>query len=109
MTGTIGTYEKLPVRVKAAKLGRDLSMFEAKAWINSQRGRGEPPIATTVHDPGNRDFALEINTLEGKMLARLGDYVIRGVKGEFYPCKSDIFEATYREVFEATYREVKGT
>jgi hypothetical protein len=36
-----------------------------------------------------------IRTLEGEMRAEVGDWIIRGVKGEFYPCKPDIFEATY--------------
>lgn len=39
-----------------------------------------------------------INTIEGKMKAEIGDYVIKGVKGELYPCKPDIFELTYEEV-----------
>lgn len=38
-----------------------------------------------------------INTLEGKMLVSNGDFVIKGVKGEFYPCKPDIFWQTYEE------------
>lgn len=38
---------------------------------------------------------LKIFTLEGSHMATVGDYIIRGVKGEFYPCKPDIFEATY--------------
>ena len=38
---------------------------------------------------------LFIDTLEGQMTAQIGDYIICGVKGEFYPCKPDIFEATY--------------
>ena len=38
---------------------------------------------------------LMIETLEGNMLASPGDWIIKGVKGEFYPCKSDIFEMTY--------------
>lgn len=38
---------------------------------------------------------LKIYTLEGKMLANVGDWIIRGVKGEYYPCKPDIFDATY--------------
>jgi len=41
-----------------------------------------------------------INTLEGEVGAREGDWVIKGVKGEFYPCKPDIFEATYEPVKE---------
>ncbi len=39
-----------------------------------------------------------IETLEGTMRAELGDWIIKGVKGEFYPCKPDIFEATYEPV-----------
>lgn len=41
---------------------------------------------------------IEIDTLEGTMLARPGDWIIKGVKGEFYPCKPDIFAATYEAV-----------
>jgi hypothetical protein len=38
-----------------------------------------------------------IDTLEGQMRASVGDYIIQGVNGEFYPCKSDIFKKTYEE------------
>ena len=41
---------------------------------------------------------LKIQTLEGTMTAELGDWIIKGVKGEFYPCKPDIFEAIYESV-----------
>lgn len=41
---------------------------------------------------------LVIKTLEGEHLANIGDYIIRGVRGEFYPCKPDIFKETYEEV-----------
>jgi len=41
---------------------------------------------------------LQINTLEGWMTAIVGDWIIKGIKGEFYPCKPDIFEATYEVV-----------
>lgn len=41
---------------------------------------------------------LLIRTLEGDMRAHIGDWIIKGVQGEFYPCKPDIFEATYEEV-----------
>lgn len=40
-------------------------------------------------------YALIIPTLEGDMIANRGDWIIKGVKGEFYPCKPDIFAATY--------------
>ena len=38
---------------------------------------------------------IAIPTLEGRMIGKVGDYIIKGVKGEFYPCKPDIFEDTY--------------
>lgn len=41
---------------------------------------------------------IDIPTLEGTMTGRPGDWIIRGVQGEFYPCKPDIFEATYELV-----------
>jgi hypothetical protein len=44
-----------------------------------------------------RTNTLRISTLEGEMIAQPGDWIIRGVKGEFYPCKPDIFDATYEK------------
>jgi hypothetical protein len=46
------------------------------------------------------DYVLKIKTLEGNMAVSYGDYIIKGIKGEFYPCKPDIFEATYEAVEE---------
>jgi len=56
--------------------------------------------------PG-RDF--KIRTLEGDMLASVGDWIIKGVNGEFYPCKPDIFEKTYEAVGEGEYAEKKSS
>jgi len=42
-----------------------------------------------------RDGSMELDTLEGSMLASPGDWIIKGIQGEFYPCKPDIFEKTY--------------
>lgn len=47
------------------------------------------------------DLNIVISTLEGDMVAQKGDYIIKGVQGEFYPCKPDIFNATYEVVSEA--------
>jgi hypothetical protein len=44
------------------------------------------------------DKEIIIHTLEGDMKAEIGDWIITGVKGEIYPCKPDIFEATYEKV-----------
>ena len=48
---------------------------------------------------------IEIDTLEGTMQAQRGDWIIRGVKGEFYPCKPDIFAATYEAEFGINIQE----
>ena len=49
---------------------------------------------------GRQPFKIRIRTLEGEMTARLGDYIIKGVHGELYPCKPDIFAETYEECNE---------
>lgn len=48
-----------------------------------------------------RTQTMYIETLEGPHIARVGDYIIRGVAGEYYACKPDIFAATYEEVLNA--------
>jgi hypothetical protein len=60
-------------------------------------GAGYDAACDVVSWCGGRatDDGCEIDTLEGTHLARPGDYVIRGVQGEFYPCKPDIFKKTY--------------
>jgi hypothetical protein len=47
---------------------------------------------------GAENRYIQIQTLEGVMEASVGDWIIKGVKGEFYPCKPGIFEMTYEEV-----------
>lgn len=64
---------------------------------------GESPDAPPVRCIGRFDYTtmqptIAIETLEGTMKAIPGDWIIRGVKGEFYPCKPDIFAATYESV-----------
>jgi len=54
----------------------------------------------TAIDPEERGPSLVIPTLEGDMRVSVGDYIIKGIQGEFYPCKPDIFEATYELVAE---------
>ena len=51
------------------------------------------------HDESGNPI-LKIQTLEGVMTASLGDWIIKGLRGEFYPCKPDIFEKTYQPVEE---------
>lgn len=51
----------------------------------------------------NEDGTISIATLEGVMLASVGDWIIKGVEGELYPCKPDIFEKTYEAADVATH------
>ena len=57
---------------------------------------------------GKDDCTLFVETLEGDMKASIGDYIIKGVNGEFYPCKPDIFEKTYSLGSHATYLSGSG-
>lgn len=84
-------YRKKPVIIEAYLLTTDNIEFVEKWCKGSIKGMSLPLQERIIH----------IQTLEGEMTARIGDYVIRGIKGEFYPCKSDIFEATY-ELVELT-------
>lgn len=85
-------YKKRPVEVRAEKLTID-SMLCVAAWINSS----VPDVAEATIDLAGSP-QISIKTLEGTMLASDGDFIIQGVKGEFYPCKPDIFNETYVRV-----------
>lgn len=84
-------YVKRPVQVTAVLLDTD-NFDQALQWCGG--------CCHTTDLPGG-DKAIDglvIHTLEGDHVAKIGDYIIRGVKGEFYPCKPDIFNETYKEV-----------
>jgi hypothetical protein len=75
-------------------------VVEAMQWDGVSKGTVRnfvgPQVDLTF---GYDDRAwMNIQTLEGPMTARAGDWIIKGVQGEFYPCKPDIFEATYEPV-----------
>jgi hypothetical protein len=84
-------FRKLPVVIDAIQWdGTIKTLIQIEEWIS---------------DGCQADYTKEyptciIPTLEGDMTANLGDWIIKGVKGECYPCKSDIFEATYERVEE---------
>lgn len=59
--------------------------------------------AADIYGPVEDDPNAYILTLEGKMRCNIGDYIIRGVRGEIYPCARDIFEETYEEVIKDDY------
>ena len=64
----------------------------------SKQYRKKPVVINAIQFVGTPPHELKITTLEGEMTASLNDYIIKGVMGEFYPCKPDIFNATYEEV-----------
>ena len=86
-------YRKKPVVIDAIQL-KASNIFEILDFITGK--------VTEINDvyfeyakTVVKDGYLIIDTLEGKMKASIGDYIIKGVQGEFYPCKPDIFEQTY--------------
>ena len=101
-------FRKRPVVIEARQLaGATSDVHGVYQWIESHTSGSFEPLAVlggdvpapksgVSIDPGTGE--LLIATLEGVMRASIGDWIIRGVAGEFYPCKSDIFEATYERV-----------
>jgi len=74
-------------------------VIEALLWDGTQRARDELKEFCGLKSYEFSGFGeFLIKTLEGTMRADIGDWIIKGVKGEFYPCKPDIFEATYEKV-----------
>ena len=88
---TPARYRKRPVAIEALQL-TDSNAGVVAAWVNAG---GHRAIVRGGPRGGSKGATVTIKTLEGDHLASVGDFVIRGVQGEFYPCKSDIFEATY--------------
>lgn len=84
-------YRKKPVVIDAFRWTAYQRGAEEPEWFIEALKKGE----ALFEAPVGESVALKIRTLEGIMTARPGDYIIRGVKGEIYPCKPDIFEATY--------------
>src|SRR5262245_50317140 len=92
-TMKVALFRKRPVIVEALQWhGRDEDRAAMRAFLNGSR------VGGVLNIRGRRGEDLLIPTLEGDMLALPGDWIIRGIKGEFYPCKPDIFEATYQAV-----------
>jgi hypothetical protein len=88
-------FRKKPVVIEAFQFGRDAHPDWFKSAIVPTSFEDIPPKAGDVDCYATFCF---IGTLEGVMRGGEGDYIIQGVKGELYPCKADIFEATYEAV-----------
>lgn len=104
-------FRKKPVEIDAMQLaGTAADCHAVYQWVErNTQGSFDPdadelPGSGVSIDPAT-GFML-IATLEGVMQAKPGDWIIRGVQDEFYPCRPDIFETTYEPVFEATFEPV---
>lgn len=87
-------YRKKPVVIDAFQWTGDVVQGEDPVWIVDAIERGDVWFENIL----TPDVCLVIWTLEGVHYAKIGDYIIQGIKGEIYPCKPDIFEATYEPV-----------
>ncbi|MEK0398591.1 hypothetical protein [Tetragenococcus halophilus] len=72
------------------------SILEAQTFISNEGDNKE--LEDTFVGAVKSNGGISIDTLEGNMLAHLGDYIIKGVAGEFYPCEYNIFHKTYEIV-----------
>lgn len=86
-------YKKKPVIIEAIQFEDNSDRI-----IEIHEFMGGDTIRVNYEDKDNP--YLKIETLEGIMKASVGDYIIKGVNGEFYPCKPDIFEKTYERVID---------
>lgn len=86
-------YRKKPVIIEAIQFEDNSDRI-----IEIHEFMGGDTIRVNYEDKNNP--YLKIETLEGIMKASVGDYIIKGVNGEFYPCKPDIFEKTYERVID---------
>lgn len=86
-------YRKKPVIIEAIQFEDNSDRI-----IEIHEFMGGDTIRVNYED-GDNPY-LKIETLEGIMKASVGDYIIKGVNGEFYPCKPDIFEKTYERVID---------
>lgn len=85
-------YRKLPVEIDAIQFdGTKESGDQIIKWAKAMGGR-------KIWWNMPAELSLTIDTIEGQMEAISGDFIIRGVVGEFYPCKPDIFAKTYEPV-----------
>lgn len=98
-------YRKKPVVVEAFQMTRERRQYNRdwpewlnRAWNELWPTPGALSCENFPHSDGND--RLKIATLEGPLVVEWGDYIIQGVKGEIYPCKPDIFEATYEPAGE---------
>lgn len=105
------SFRKRPVVVQAMRfVGDPHDLLNVYSWVERHIGAYNSMTADQVPDIGvsidSQNGDLLIMTLEGEMRCMYGDWVIRGIHGEFYPCKADIFDKTYELIEEDNKDEI---
>jgi hypothetical protein len=94
-------FRKKPIEVQAIQWpGTITHAIQIINWVLDSGGSAyltclEPDSCWGPEEHGDAPHAIVIRTLEGEMQATPFDWIIKGIQGEFYPCKPDIFDATY--------------
>jgi hypothetical protein len=96
MENMVKQYRKKPVIIDAIQLKDDAAVLDECYEFLGIQGKGNFGETGMGIDPADGQF--KITTLEGVHVANIGDYIIKGVAGEYYPCKPDIFKITYEEI-----------
>jgi len=91
-------YRKKPVVIEAMQVPVFSDPEDGNYFLQIGMVMGWMSVHCSTHFEMTEDKGIDIHTLEGVMHASPGDYIIRGVENEFYPCKPDIFEKTYEKV-----------
>jgi hypothetical protein len=89
----VAKYRKKPVVIEAIQYLGEENISKLHDWFEESSSSRE-----LIYNPDDNEYY--IKTLEGNMKVNKGDYIIKGVKGEYYPCKPDIFKQTYEKVEE---------
>ena len=102
----MGKFVKRPVTIEATLVTKEI----VRAWANKELDRPkeiseldvwwkkefpDDPNSADIIDEERSTYSGKVATLEGDMTFNIGDWLIRGIKNELYPCKDDIFRATY--------------
>ncbi|MEU8334834.1 hypothetical protein [Micromonospora tulbaghiae] len=91
-------FRKKPVEIDAVQWTSASDAFSLVDWADGSVEYDEYTSGPSDPETGDDWGRLSVNTLEGEHVATPGDWLIKGVQGEFYFCKPDVFEATYERV-----------
>lgn len=91
-------YRKKPAVIDAIQYNSDAQFKELQTFVGES-------LFVDMKTGSLKDTGIKIRTLEGNHAICKGDFIIKGVQGEFYPCKPDIFEATHEKVEEQPPKE----